>query len=199
MSSQQAASFWPKMEDEMDLPALLSVVIREARESRRVPERELAERMCHRLGEEMFSALHTHATTERSRAASMFAAVLEWVSVDCELFGQRIQYLKAKANALGLREIEPDKKGAIHRQRRITIRLLAALFVIRPDLLTGISLRSLAILFGVTPALISNEVREFNARFGVRGRGQKSEQACLSYACAQEGNHNRAKKDLVDQ
>jgi len=125
-------------------------------------------------------------------AAEALERILDWLSAEgAPLSGKLAKWHldKQRTDWAHL----PEGERVAHRAcRLLAARLLAAMFVIAPRLLSGQSESELAARLNVTRALISHYVTEFSDEFGMQGRGMKSFVARIAYSAAQVGNMNRA-------
>ena len=168
-------SYWPKMEEELDFRLCLLRVIRATRRNPRVDEDRLADLFEMEMEVDFREAIQFCPKMARSAAAAGMKGYLRWISNDWKSF-----------------------KNPSDLCLYLAMNLLASLFAIHPDLVEGRSLTDLSRSLGVSKQRIHHRLINFNEEFGIRGRGQKSETASLSYSQAQLGNNNRV-KNLVRQ
>ena len=73
----------------------------------------------------------------------------------------------------------------------ITLTLIT--YVIAPELLQQADLGSIAKMFDVTKACLTDRLHKINEDFGIRGRMQKTDGACKNYSKAKKQYHKRRK------
>jgi hypothetical protein len=170
MNSDSQTSYWPKMEDDLDLQLLIERVLEVRDRNPRINRSQLSEIIVLQMEQDFREAVQFCPKMIRSESAAGLRGYIEWISNEWKEF--------KKPSDLCL---------------YMTTNMFVSLFAIHPDLVDGRSLTDLARVLGISKQRMHHRLVKFNEHFGIRGRGQKSETASLAYAQAQMGNNNRVK------
>jgi hypothetical protein len=170
IADSQNSSYWPRMEDDIDLQLLIERVLAMRDRNPRMDRSKLSEVIVLKMEQDFREAIQFCPKMIRSESAAGLKGYIEWICNDWKEF-----------------------KNPSDLCLYTTTNMFVSLFAIHPDLVDGRSLTDLARVLGISKQRMHHRLVKFNEEFGIRGRGQKSETASLAYAEAQMGNNNRIK------
>jgi len=155
--------------------------------------REWGERLRLAVAEDRRETVRVH------EAADALEAVFAWLTREGEpMRGAMARWMVVHKDEEWLKLSRAEQVA--HKVCRLfSARLMAAVFVLAPGLLRGISESEIAARLGVTRALISHYVTDFADTFGQRSRGMKSFVSRFTFSAAQVGSWKARKKETKQE